>query len=270
MTSVNADELGPSPSSESSGLQNSTFMNTINDLINKEKNLRLELEKLLQQSRFGKVINQITAIFAGFSTFLYLGITYHPDFPVIMDHWFDNLDRTICTEMLVIYLFNCYVKQHRMVYLVSSESIFYIMVVTPILAIKDLSMTGELYVFVALSRYIRVALFCVIMKQYVDLGETDFDRQTNYIFVTLVLIVTVSSGMFGEIENSQNLEEIHLDNPEQYLFYQGDFEEHKFHNSLYFIIVTLLTVGYGDINPTTVLGQVITIMMIVVTIVIVP
>lgn len=63
-------------------------------------------------------------------------------------------------------------------------------------------MTGNLYIFVALSRHMRVALFSVIMLKYYDLGETDYDRQINYIMITMLLIVLVCTGMLGEIENS--------------------------------------------------------------------
>lgn len=54
------------------------------------------------------------------------------------------------------------------------------------------------------------------------------------------------------------------------LIYKESYDDHTFHDSFYFIIVTLMTVGYGDINPTTELGQVMSIMVIGATIVIVP
>ena len=49
------------------------------------------------------------------------------------------------------------------------------------------------------------------MLRYYELGDTDYDRQINYIFIIMVLIVIVSSGMFAEIENSSNLKEPLLD-----------------------------------------------------------
>jgi Ion channel len=54
------------------------------------------------------------------------------------------------------------------------------------------------------------------------------------------------------------------------MVYAEGFIYLPFHDALYFVIVTLMTVGYGDINPTTVLGQIINMTMIVVTLIIVP
>lgn len=44
----------------------------------------------------------------------------------------------------------------------------------------------------------------------------------------------------------------------------------SFHTSLYFVIVTLLTVGYGEMVPYSGLGQILVVVIIVFTIVIVP
>jgi hypothetical protein len=103
---------------------------------------------------------------------------------------------------MVLYLFTIYVKQHRLVYLLSKESMLFFVTVVPILTMQDLSMMNGFYIFVAISRYMRVPLFCVILLKYYELGETDYDRQINYISITMVNIVLVSSGLFGEIENS--------------------------------------------------------------------
>jgi len=44
----------------------------------------------------------------------------------------------------------------------------------------------------------------------------------------------------------------------------------KFHDSSYFVVVTLLTVGYGDINPMSYLGKLVVLFIIVFTIVLIP
>jgi len=198
-----------------------------------------------------------------------------PKGPLYIHQWFNDFDKYICSQMAVLYAVTCYVKQHRLGYLISRESILSLIVVCPILLTPDLQMTSKFYTFIAISRYLRVALFCIIMLKYHELGDTDYDRQINYIFIILVLIVIVSSGLFSEIENSQNLEDIHLDgdgseeNP-ILIFKDPDYFHLQFHDALYFVIVTLITLGYGDINPSNEFGQLITLMMIIITIIVVP
>lgn len=47
-------------------------------------------------------------------------------------------------------------------------------------------------------------------------------------------------------------------------------DELDFHQAFYFVIVTLATVGYGDIYPDTELGKMFVICVMIVTIVIIP
>lgn len=120
---------------------------------------------------------------------------------------------------------------------------------------NDLSMEGLYYIFVASSRYIRIAYLHIIMLKYheLELGDTDVDRQTKIIFTKLFIIIVLCSGSFMEIENWFNLDHIERDpdfTENRFVVNEGTILL-KFNNALYFVIVTLITVGYGDINPTS-------------------
>jgi hypothetical protein len=47
-------------------------------------------------------------------------------------------------------------------------------------------------------------------------------------------------------------------------------DELSFHQCLYFVVVTLSTVGYGDITPMTPIGRVLVMLVILITIVLIP
>ena len=90
------------------------------------------------------------------------------------------------------------------------------------------------YFLIPFSRYMRAMNFVIIVSRYFKLGTTDVDRQINIVFLTMVLLAYISTGMYMVVENIQRFDE------KNYL---------RYHDSLYFVIVTLSTVGYGDETP---------------------
>ena len=92
--------------------------------------------------------------------------------------------------------------------------------------------------------------------------------------ITLVLITIFCAGTFAEIENSQKIDiNILINEPDpakQKLVFADDYSPLLIIDSMYFVIVTLLTVGYGDINPSTSIGQVVGIFICLVTFIVIP
>lgn len=74
--------------------------------------------------------------------------------------------------------------------------------------------------------------------------------------MTMLLLAYISSGMYGVVENR-----LRTYGQENYL---------KFHDSVYFVVVTLATVGFGDEVPHSEFGRVIVLFIILFTIVLIP
>jgi hypothetical protein len=201
------------------------------------------------------ILNQIVALVFGSTTFIYIAATYSFNCPLILENWFNGIEKVICMGLMFFYGFTIYVKQQRYSYLTSFESILTFLIITPILLAGDLSMLTRYYFLVAMSRYIRIAYFCIIILKYHEneLGETDVDRQTKIIVTKLVIIIVLCTGSFMEFENWFNLDYIERDPAfkENRYVLKEDCNFLQFNNALYFVIVTLITVGYGDINPTS-------------------
>jgi hypothetical protein len=107
------------------------------------------------------------------------------------------------------------------------------------------------------SRYVRSITFFLILQRYFKLGQSDVDRQINIVFMTMVLLTYIASGLYAVVENQR----------------RGKKEGKtplKFHDSVYFVIVSLATVGYGDEIPRTEFGRVIVLFIIFFTIVLIP
>lgn len=74
-----------------------------------------------------------------------------------------------------------------------------------------------------------------------------------------------------EVENALNLKEI-IQSPETNFtipIYEG-FSPYTYSQAVYFIMITVSTVGYGDYAPYTAFGQIVTMLILIVTIIMVP
>ena len=155
-----------------------------------------------------------------------------------------------------------------------------------------MDMENYYYIFLTISRQLRLIYFFVIMIKFYELGDGEVEKQMRMISITLLLMIFVTSGIFVEIENSQAVVGINLVDcvPKDVIdpktglstkstshclkngtfIYKPDATWLDFHSGLYFVVVTITTVGYGDINANYALSKVCTMMLIVLTVAIVP
>lgn len=143
------------------------------------------------------------SIFAMASSIMYILITYQDDSPIILNDWFNSLDRILCTSMSILYVITLYIKQLRFEYLTSAESLMQIAIFMPIMLSDDLSMLNPYYILIGMSRFIRIVLFCQVMrKQYNDFGDSEVSRHIFKIIFLSTSSIVMLSGIFIEIENS--------------------------------------------------------------------
>ena len=71
---------------------------------------------------------------------MYVVLSYLENGQVYIHNWFNDYDYFICSAMAILYGFTLYVKQHRIGYAISRESLLYLTVVCPILLSKSLAM----------------------------------------------------------------------------------------------------------------------------------
>jgi voltage-gated potassium channel len=83
-------------------------------------------------------------------------------------------------------------------------------------------------------------------------------RVFNVIFALVVTIYIIASAM-GEVENNYFRNNLHLKK-----------KPYMFHEMLYFMVVTMTTVGYGDIAPYTDWGRGLIVLTIVIIIGVMP
>eukprot|EP00347_Sterkiella_histriomuscorum_P022282 403331035 len=184
---------------------------------------------------------------------LNVALIYLLDYKDIQSDWFDQLDYIIIITFLGVYGVKLYVSQHRLQYLFSIQSILFLFIILPILSTPDPDPKLTSFYFVTFSRYVRSIFFCQILAKYYKLGQTDVDRQINIVLMTMILLMYVSCGLYQQVENTARPN-----------------DPMKFHDSLYFVVVTLFTVGYGDYYPSTIFGRIIVMFIIIFTIILIP
>ena len=179
------------------------------------------MENKLLQGPCGKIVSQGLAYIAFVSSLVYIAISFYPDsYPNMMRDWFNMADKVICIMISVMYFLTLYIKMQTIAFLLSTESILTIFIVVPILVFNDLSQLNSFYIFISLSRYLRIYYFCEVIRKYNDFGESDVDKHINKISMLVASIVLVAAGLYMETENQQNLLSIDYD------FVKGG--DHKF------------------------------------------
>jgi len=90
------------------------------------------------------------------------------------------------------------------------------------------------------------------------------NEQVSFLYevaIMLISIIFISNAILLEVENN------HIRDSEDYV---SEDQLYKFHDVFYFELVTLSTVGLGDITPQTDLGRLIVLITIITTIAVIP
>jgi len=213
--------------------------------------LRSVLEKLLVSQGYSVYIEFCTSFLALFTTAFHVGSQYDST----SFKWLDSLDIAVCTFFLIEYLMILYISQHRMQLILSPLSLLDLFIIFSVFIFVQTSESNlASKLFIGASRLSRIIKFVGFIPKRFKIGDTDVNRQIMTIVLTLLSIIYISAGLFQIVENEYRSQEMQL----------------QFHLTIYFVVVTIATVGYGDIVPTTELGKILVITLIVITFILVP
>lgn len=162
---------------------------------------------------------------------------------------FHRLDQIILVIFCLEYLLRLWCAPDRLKFIFSLFSLIDLIAILPLfLGIFDLR-------FIRIFRWFRV----LRLIRFLDLEILIFRIQTEdgialaKIFLTLFSLVFVYSGLIYQIENAA---------------YGGKIN--NFFDALYFSIVTMTTVGYGDVTPLSQNGKIVTLIMIITGVLLIP
>ncbi len=227
-------------------------------------NFRQRLTRFLELHDRLFYIKLIICILSLLSFIYYVACTYiNSLFPSL-----NYIDFFICTTYIIEHLLNIILAHHFFLYIISMESLtLFLLEIPPFFSLLCSNFhLDSFYRFINITRVLRL-LKAISMLDLFG-GEKSVNSQIINIISTLITIVLVWGGIIqmldlGEVENGLKITFDELGRKMLLLRYH-------FHHYIYFSIVSLTTVGYGEIIPQTILGQWMIIFLVVVILVVIP
>ncbi|ACK70450.1 Ion transport protein [Gloeothece citriformis PCC 7424] len=199
------------------------------------------------ETSLGQTINLVILGLIFLSLGIFVAETYAIPQPV--ESLLNYIDLGILIIFTVEYLIRLWSAQDKSKFLFSIFSIFDLLAIIPLLVgIIDIR-------FFRIFRWFRV----LRMIRFIEFETTLFKLQIkNELVLTRILLILFSvtfvySGLIYQIEHHQN----------SHVF-------RNFFDALYFCVVTMTTVGFGDVIPLSSLGRGVTIMMIISGVILIP
>jgi voltage-gated potassium channel len=171
------------------------------------------------------------------------------DIPEQWRSWFNELDTLILICFTLEYFLRLWSAPSRLKFIVDFYSLI------DLISIVPLFLVGLDVRFFRILRWFR--LLKIVRLANNDLFAVKFKIKDQVIFIRIYLIlfstIFIYSGLIYQIEHPQS--------PEVF----GNFFD-----ALYYCIVTMTTVGFGDITPLSGMGRTLTIIMIITGIILIP
>ncbi|EKX45914.1 hypothetical protein GUITHDRAFT_138739 [Guillardia theta CCMP2712] len=235
---------------------------------------RKDFASWLLSSFWGLLFDLSTCIFSLLSVGIYIYQTYFPDLSVVSESQKNVLSSLEQIELIITFIFlsdfviYLYAAESRLKHLIQPLIVVDFVTIMPalvIFAVKQ-SMNAQsspvdkasklnFLRFVRVLKLLRVLRLIRTTRGRPQVG-TEVTRQIFTMVLTALSLIFCFAGLIQVVEltfrSPEDLADI-WNHPEPGF---------SFHDAVYFTIITVSTVGYGDFYPTTVLGKFLTMIMI--------
>ncbi len=238
---------------------------------NKEQNVEGELTCRQRLSRFLEINNRsfyikLSICILSFISFIYYIIcTYINSLFVSLNY----ADYFVCTIYLIEHLINIIISHHFFSYIISIDSLISFLLELPpfFVFLTEDNNLDLLYRTINMTRVLRLLKGYKIVKLLQN-GEKNVNNQILYIIITLIIMVLICAGIIQMSDLGYVTRKLNIT--------YETFERHnlllrkQYHHYIYFSLITLTTVGYGEIIPDTILARSMIVLMVIIILVVVP
>ncbi|NJL81651.1 MAG: ion transporter [Richelia sp. SM2_1_7] len=199
------------------------------------------------ETSLGKAINITIVILVMLSSMIFVAQTYQLTESIRLV--LSIIDTLIVIIFALEYLLRLWSAENRINYIFSLYSIIDLIAILPFfVGAIDIS-------YIRLLRWFRILRLIRYLDRKFLFGHVSTEDGTIFtrILFTLFAIIFVYSGLIYQVEHPANSEVFST-----------------FVDAIYFSIVTMTTVGFGDVTPVTQIGRLLTVLMILTGIALIP
>ncbi|KAG7388134.1 hypothetical protein PHYPSEUDO_013094 [Phytophthora pseudosyringae] len=210
--------------------------------------LRTQVRMKLKFSKLGTAWEIFQTVFALLVSAAYVIQTYVP-----VDGRVPTFDAIAMVVFAADYLLNLYCCENRWQFVTSVNGVMDALTIFPALVDQIDARHSKSLPFIRFVRVMRMLRLIRVVRVAGSQTVSAVQKQVYTIILLTTCLIFVAAGMFHAVESNEDAQP-HL----------------TFGEALYFIVVTIATVGYGDIVPVTSVGRAVALGVIVVSFTVIP
>eukprot|EP00756_Hemistasia_phaeocysticola_P066011 Hpha_TRINITY_DN8941_c0_g1::TRINITY_DN8941_c0_g1_i1::g.81000::m.81000/K04936/KCNMA1; potassium large conductance calcium-activated channel subfamily M alpha member 1 len=234
---------------------------------------RSELSLKWSAGDLGRRWDSATLFFAILSAIVYVVEVYINSSTIPL--WSKIVELCVATFFGTDYLVRFFLAEHRIRFAFQATSVLDILCILPVVFIwllaegrKSQSESADPEKVVFFLQFLRVTRLVRVLRGYRVVsvskrGDPDYlSKQIQILIYTLVALIFVTAALLHLVEQYATIPSLDRE--------KGDLHIEHFHDAVYFVVITLTTVGYGDFVPRTIVARVIVMFFVVTSVVLIP